>query len=122
MMFNLFATIFPIVWLVMFVLIVGTFISTLVKSAKRERQNDASPRLEVEASVVAKRMEVHHHNHHHNGHNHVSSSTDYYVTFEVPSGDRMELAVEGTDYGMLVEGDAGTLSFQGTRYLGFRRK
>ena len=27
----------------------------------------------------------------------------------------------GSDYGMLVEGDIGKLSFQGTRYLGFER-
>ena len=47
--------------------------------------------------------------------------TTYYVTFQVESGDRMELAVDGEDYGMLVEGDRGRLSFQGTRYLGFER-
>lgn len=27
----------------------------------------------------------------------------------------------GRDYGMLFEGDRGTLHFQGTRYLGFDR-
>lgn len=34
---------------------------------------------------------------------------------------RMELQVNGSEYGMLVEGDRGRLSFQGTRYLGFER-
>ena len=29
----------------------------------------------------------------------------------------MELEVDGSDYGMLVEGDIGKLMFQGTRYL-----
>ena len=43
------------------------------------------------------------------------------MTFEVESGDRMELHVDGSEYGMLVEGDYGMLSFQGTRYLGFVR-
>ena len=38
------------------------------------------------------------------------------------SGDRMELSVTGREYGMLSEGDAGRLSFQGTRYLGFERQ
>ena len=47
--------------------------------------------------------------------------TTYYVTFQVESGDRMELTVDGSEYGMLVEGDIGKLSFQGTRYLGFQR-
>jgi hypothetical protein len=43
------------------------------------------------------------------------------VTFQVDSGDRMELSVSGSEYGMLVDGDRGKLSFQGTRYLSFER-
>ena len=46
----------------------------------------------------------------------------YSVTFELDSGDRMEFSMSGSDYGMLIEGDVGTLNFQGTRYLGFERK
>ena len=45
----------------------------------------------------------------------------YHVTFEVESGDRMELKVSRSEYGMLVIGDSGRVSFQGTRYLGFER-
>ena len=37
------------------------------------------------------------------------------------SGDRMELEMAGSEYGLLVEGDNGKLTFQGTRYLGFER-
>jgi len=40
----------------------------------------------------------------------------------VESGDRMELHVAGHEFGMLIEGDRGMLTFQGTRYLGFERK
>ena len=47
--------------------------------------------------------------------------TSYYVTFQFDSGDRLEFSVEGTEYGMLAEGDRGKLTFQGTRYLGFER-
>ena len=50
-----------------------------------------------------------------------STFTSYYVTFQVESGDRMEFEVDGSDYGLLVQGDIGKLSFQGTRYLGFER-
>ena len=46
---------------------------------------------------------------------------DNTVTFQVESGDRMEFEVDGSDYGLLVQGDIGKLSFQGTRYLGFER-
>ena len=48
-----------------------------------------------------------------------TTSTSYYVTFQVASGDRMELRVSRSEYGLLAEGDQGNLSFQGTRYLGF---
>lgn len=34
----------------------------------------------------------------------------------------MEFSVSGSEYGMLVEGDQGKLSFQGTRYLSFQRE
>jgi len=50
-----------------------------------------------------------------------SSTTTYFTTFEVESGDRMELKVPDKEYGMLVEGDEGKLTFQGTRYKGFER-
>jgi hypothetical protein len=82
----------------------------------------------VGATVVAKRAAVSNHHHHHNnphhhGHtmSHTSSSTTYFATFEVESGDRMELKVPDNEYGMLVEGDIGKLTFQGTRYKGFER-
>ena len=45
-----------------------------------------------------------------------------YATFQVESGDRMELSMTGTEYGLLAEGDRGKLTFQGTRYLGFERQ
>lgn len=34
----------------------------------------------------------------------------------------MEFTVEGSEYGMLIEGDHGKLTFQGTRYLGFEHQ
>ena len=30
--------------------------------------------------------------------------------------------MDGDEYGLLVEGDQGLLTFQGTRYLGFERR
>ena len=47
--------------------------------------------------------------------------TIYYVTFQVQSGDRLELEVGSDEFGYLIEGDYGNLSFQGTRFLGFER-
>ncbi len=106
-----------------FVMFFGVFIYNIVMNVSRWIKNNNSPRLSVDATVVTKRAHTSHHHHNHgNGHMHTSSSTSYYVTFQVESGDRMELAVKSYDYGMLVEGDFGTLSFQGTRFLGFERE
>ena len=117
--FDLFQIMFGLV----FFLVIGVFVVTFIKGVMQWNKNNHSPRLTVGARVVAKRTNVSHHHHHgtvdHVGH--FSSSTTYYVTFEVESGDRMELKMQGYDYGMLVEGDEGKLSFQGTRYLGFER-
>ncbi len=90
-----------------------------VKNISTWNKNNNSPRLTVTAKVVSKRIQVFH-NQQSDGFSTVTS-TSYYVTFEVKSGDRMELSVTGKEYGMMAEGDVGELSFQGTRFLGFER-
>lgn len=91
-------------------------------------KNNNSPRLTVSARIVAKRQNTTHNNQPNAGdisgaHGfHTISSTSYYVTFQVDSGDRMELSVSGSEYGVLAEGDKGQLTFQGTRYLTFDRE
>lgn len=114
-------SIFFIFFFTIFFIVIGTFIYTIVAGIGQWHRNNNSPRLSVDATVVAKRAHVSNHRHNHNGHTHTSHSTTYYVTFQVASGDRMELHVPATEYGLLVEGDSGVLSFQGTRYLGFER-
>ena len=110
---------FEVMFFLVFFMIFGMFIVMAIRGITQWNKNNQSPRLTVDASVVAKRTNV---SRHHNGANHTShSSTAYYVTFQVESGDRMELSMSGHDYGMLAEGDYGKLSFQGTRYLQFER-
>lgn len=106
-MFN----VFPIVFFFMFCFVFGMIISTLVKDAKQNRKNNNSPRLTVEATVVAKRTHVR------GDHAH----TTYFATFQFASGDRMELNIPRDRFGYLVEGDKGKLTFQGTRFLDFER-
>ena len=103
------------------VFVIGVFVVTFIRGIGQWNKNNNSPRLTVPATVVSKRANVSHH-HHAGEHHHSHTSTSYYVTFEVESGDRMELHMSGTEYGLLVEGDKGRLSFQGTRYLGFERQ
>lgn len=118
--FDFMFTLMPILSLLIFGLAFGVIAASLVRSGKQWHKNNNSPRLTVEAKVLAKRHDVsrhhsageHHHHHYHNS---------YFVTFEVASGDRMELQLQGHEYGLLIEGDRGKLTFQGTRYLGFER-
>ena len=114
--------VFELMFSLVFFLVTGVFIFTFVKGISTWNKNNNSPRLTVPATVVCKRSNTSHHHHGGTGAHHHHSSTSYYVTFEVESGDRMELHVSGHEWGMLVEGDFGMLSFQGTRYLGFERK
>lgn len=85
-------------------------------SIKTWSKNNNSPQLSVPASVKTKRTETS------GGSGESAANTWYYVTFEVQSGDRMELPVRGHEFGQLAEGDLGLLTFQGTRYINFERK
>lgn len=125
--FDFMFSIMPVFVIIVFVIVIGSFVVTAARGISQWSKNNASPRLTVEAAVVGKRMDVTHHQHANAGDQtgahgyHTTSSTTYYVTFQVESGDRMEFSVDGAEYGMLIEGDRGRLSFQGTRYLGFER-
>lgn len=114
-------SVFRIMFTLVFVLVIGVFVVVLVQGIRQWNKNNHSPRLTVPATVVSKRTNVTHHHHGGTGMHHTTHSTTYYATFQVESGDRMELHMSGYEYGMLVEGDRGRLSFQGTRYLGFVR-
>lgn len=113
---------FEFMFTLVFVMVFGVFVVTAVKGISQWNKNNHSPRLTVPATVVSKRSNVSHHRHNHgDGMHHTTHSTTYFVTFQVESGDRMELNMAGHEFGLLVEGDKGMLHFQGTRYLGFER-
>lgn len=120
-MFNIIELLFPVIFILIFIMI----IFTLAKGISTWHKNNNSPRLTVSARIVAKRQNTTYQNHPNAGDTsgahgyHTTSSTTYYVTFQVESGDRIEMSVSGSEYGKLAEGDEGKLTFQGTRYLQF---
>jgi hypothetical protein len=117
----------PIFIGIIFIIVIGGILFSVFKGIGQWHKNEQSPKLSVPAIVKSKRTDVsrrsniHHHqqdNHHH----HTSSThTRYFVTFEFESGDRSEFHVSGKEYGLLSEYDSGMFSFQGTRYLEFKR-
>lgn len=74
-------------------------------------RNNRQPKLQVSATVVAKRTSNH------------TKATDrhYFVTFQVESGDRIEFWVTSFQYSDLKQDDCGILTFQGTRFIGFEK-
>lgn len=109
------STLLLILFAVLFVLIIGTFIWVLMKSLKVWTSNNNAPLQERECKVVAKRMQLS------GGSGKSSSNTSYYVTFEFEDQSRQELWIGRQQFGYMVEGDRGHLTFQGTRFKEFER-
>lgn len=97
------------------VIIVSTILYAIFKSMAEWQYNNQQPILSVYSIVKAKRTEV-------SGGTETRTSTYYYATFEVGSGDRLEFKLSGDVFGMIAEGDQGELTFQGRRFLGFERR
>jgi hypothetical protein len=95
-------------------LLVGFIFVWFKAAAAQVAADNRQPVLSVSAQVVTKR--------HDTGGAGGISATSYYVGFELESGERKEFPVSGNEYGMLAEGDKGTLTYQGTRYQGFQRQ
>jgi ABC-type transport system involved in multi-copper enzyme maturation permease subunit len=111
----------PIFIGLVFIIVIGFILFSVVKGVGQWQKNNNSPRLSVPAMVKTKRTHVSRRGSVNNEHSHHSTRTTYYITFEFESGDRTEFQISGTEYGQLAEEDQGILSFQGTRYLSFER-
>lgn len=120
--FHAMFTVVPILIAITSVIILISIGITVVRGVGQWNRNNASPVLTVEARVIAKRADMSvQHQPNANQMNTTHSTTRYFITFEVESGDRIEFLIPDMEYGLLVEGDRGKLTFQGTRYLSFVR-
>lgn len=109
-------SVFSLMTLIIPVFVIGMFIFVFVKIFSQWHKNNKAPMLSVQAAVVDKYP----HHSHSGGEDH-HSSTRFYAVFEVESGDRMEFHLSRQQYSQIIEGDFGTLVFQGTRFLEFQR-
>ncbi|MDR7071361.1 DUF2500 domain-containing protein [Fictibacillus barbaricus] len=100
---------------VIFAIVMAAFLFNVMKGIRRWSFNNSQP-LESESAIVkSRRTNV-------VGGSNDTTRTDYFVTFELVNGDRMEFEVKPEVFGQLVEDDQGKLLYQGTRYLGFERQ
>ena len=105
----------PLFFVFFFVIVIGLILFAIISSIVRWNKNNQSPIENGMVKVVAKRTRVS------GGSGEHSASTYYYITFEKENFERTELAVRGSDYGMIAEGDKGMLTYQGTRFKEFKR-
>ena len=117
MMFGFMDSVFPIMFFLVFGLVFCTFTVTFVRGIGQWNKNNHSPKLTVPATVVGRRE----HRSRSGSREHRHYTTSYYITFQFESGDRLELHIPSNQFGYIVEGDRGSLTFQGTRFLGFER-
>jgi hypothetical protein len=116
--FEIMFTIVPIFIVIIFIIVIGGIIFSIVRYVK----NASSPKESTFVSVVAKRMEVRHHSHPNNDIHHSNSSrTYYYITLEFDNGERKEYLDVKQLYGLVVEGDTGFAQIQGEWIVAFER-
>lgn len=119
--FNIMFTLVPIFIAIVFVIVIGGIVFSIVKYAR----NATAQRESVYARVVAKRMDVRTSTSHHPGDHHMhashSSRTHYFITLEFENGERREYLDTKNLYGLVVEGDEGYAAVQGDWIVAFER-
>ncbi|MTB64869.1 DUF2500 family protein [Streptococcus sp. zg-86] len=102
----------PVWFLLVFAIVIGMFLWRLGSSLFEALRNNASPKEVLSAKLISKRTHVH---------GNEGAYTAYYVTFELDNGERREFRVKSQIYALSAEGDKGEVTFQGTRFLDFKR-
>lgn len=98
---------FMVFFFIMFFGILAFIIFVVFTMIRKSNAHRKLPRVTTYAKLIEKRT--------------YSSEkfTYYYATFELQSGDRMEIRVPRERAGLIVEGDEGELTFQGDMFVDF---
>lgn len=99
----------------------GVAIYQIALGVREWNHNNRQPVTDLSATVASKRKEAEEElTPSDDNHFPQSPPPQYFVTFTLDTGESREFLVTELKYDALRVGDSGTLSFQGTRYLGFR--
>ncbi|WP_461205255.1 DUF2500 domain-containing protein [Clostridium sp. DL1XJH146] len=104
----------PLSSIVLIAFSIGIMIFMSVRLIRQWNINNNSPKVRIEAVVDQKRYG----NNYHNAANSITTKT-YYISFRSEAGEILEFIVPEAVNTIVHEGDAGTLEYQGTRFLGF---
>lgn len=104
---------FLIIFVMAFVFIVIPILSKSTKTNKEMfGENEIGDTVSVKAKIISKRIYT----------PRGSIERINFIVFEKESGDRIELAIKDEEqYKMMFEGDFGTLTHIGKRYISFKR-
>ncbi len=112
--FKIIAFAFPI----LFIFVFASIFLTLLKVLKQWNINNKQPKISVSAKLITKTTKVIQQK---RNNYIIPSPTSYSLTFEVESGECIELHVDGITYGKFIENEIGILTFQGNRFINFDR-
>ena len=102
-------TIFFGVWIILIIFIIFNIISRYIK-------NENSPVIAAKARLFTKRADV---SSSADANGIISTSETLYLIYELDTGSKIELIVNGRIYRNAPEYEWGTLTFQGTRFIKF---
>lgn len=124
---------FMVLFFVVFFGIIAVFVWRLASAGRARAQAAAAPEVQAQGRVVDKRVET-------LGPGSArpallaspnlvqvpmgdeSAYQLHRITFEQPGGERFELSVPPDQYGLIVEGDSGTVTMKGGDLLSFTRE
>jgi hypothetical protein len=125
--------IFVVLFFMAFFGVIGLFIYRVASVGRAKAKMAAAPEVQAQGRVVDKRVETLS-----PGHTGVAELGSpnvvevpmgdgsawqlYKVTFEQAGGERFELSVPPEQYGLIIEGDSGTVTMKGGDLLSFSRE
>ena len=98
----------------LFVLFLIIVAAAMLVTSQNRRVDMKLPMITSEATIVDKRA--------HLWRSRKGSTTEYFVTFELPDTTRVELGVDPVASGQLLVGDYGTVSWSGRTLRSFQRQ
>ncbi len=113
-----FQTLFPIAGII----VISMALISIIWGVSNWKRNNRSPELSVAATLVAKRVDTVQQHHQAGYGSHLITARQCTATFQVESGDRLELQVPDYEYNFLTEGDTGKLTFKGSWFVKFERQ
>jgi hypothetical protein len=104
-----------------FAIVIGGITYQQIQKMRVSARNDSLPILTTRATLVSKRKDVIAQPPGINPKNQIAPSTTFFASFRLPEGQTVEVQVDNVQFAALTEGEAGQLTYQGTRFLGFAK-